>query len=100
MLLSLVSGACATTGTVNQDADEGSETPGGECFWSIEEGGSECLVAIGIDVRLRSPGTTDVIEGSQGYGKKKWKCGEKREVCGTEVECTCPFPVKAPDGGS
>jgi len=100
-ILALVLGClgCAGKMTVRPSDSEGPEKPGGDCYWSIDEGGSECVVEIAGETRRRSPGTADVIEGTQGYGKKKWKCGEKREVCGTEVECTCPFPV-TPDGGT
>lgn len=100
LLLSLVSMACATMRSVKQDSDERPEIPGGTCFWSVHEGGSECEVEIGTESRERVAGTSDDILGTEGYGKKKWNCGEKRVVCGTEVECTCPFPVKGRDGGS
>ncbi|NOK08133.1 hypothetical protein [Corallococcus exercitus] len=86
--------------TLEDDADPPPEIPGGDCFWSVKEGGSECVVTIGIEARTRTAGTTDGINGVEGYGEKKWKCGETRTVCGSTVECTCPFPVTAPDGGS
>ena len=91
---------CTSRAVVKDSADEKPETPGGTCFWSVREGGAECEVETAIESRRRIAGTFDDIRGVEGYGKKKWKCGEKREVCGTEVECTCPFPVTAPDGGS
>jgi len=100
VILSLVSMACATKGMVKQDSDERPEIPGGNCFWAVHEGGAECEVEIGTESRTRVAGTTDDILGTEGYGRKKWKCGEKREVCGSEVECTCPFPPTSPDGGS
>lgn len=98
-ILALVWVACAPKNVVTKADTESPEYPGGDCSWSVQEGGAECVVSVGGETRWRSPGTTDEIEATQGYGKKKWKCGEKRQVCGTEVECTCPFPV-TPDGGS
>jgi hypothetical protein len=91
--------ACATNGTPSNN-DAAPEHPGGNCSWAVKEGGTECLVSMGGETRTRIPGTTDGIEGTEGYGEFKWKCGEKREVCGSMVECTCPFPVMRPDGGS
>lgn len=88
--------ACATTAPKG-NADY-PNYPGGDCSWSVKEGGSECVVAVGGTTRDRKLGFSE-LQITEGYGEKKWKCGEKREVCGTEIECTCPFPVTAPDGG-
>lgn len=102
LLVTLVAVACASKGTVKQDSDERPEIPGGNCFWSIHEGGSECTVESGIESRTRivADGGDLDIHGVEGYGKKKWKCGESREICGTTVECTCPFPSAGADSGS
>lgn len=102
VFLSLGWMACAAKGSIMKDvceAPEPPERPGGACTWWVTEGGAECVVETDFEVRHRTPGTKDEIEGARGYDKKKWRCGEKREVCGTEVECTCPFPA-TPDGGA
>lgn len=91
--LSLASCAATKSTTLNMSGE--AETPGGECAWSIAEGGTECVVEVSSESRTRSPNNTNVIEGKQGYGKTPWKCGEKRVICGTEVECTCPFPSRS-----
>lgn len=72
-------------------SDEG-RIPGGNCFWAVHEGGSECVVEVGTESRTRVIWEAGDLElhGVEGYGKEKWKCGEKRPVCGTEVVCTCP----------
>lgn len=91
--------ACSSKGALKDDAERPPETPHGDCFWSVKEGGAECVVTVGSEVVTRVPGTTDDFRGVEGYDERKWKCGEQRQLCGSTVECTCPFPVTAPDGG-
>lgn len=60
------------------------------------EGGTECVVYYGGEVRSRIQGTTGIANVERVYFDKfssKWKCGEKRQVCGVTVECTCPYPL-------
>lgn len=87
--------ACAS---VTDRATQAPDTPGGECAWSVTEGGGECVVWYSGSHRHRIPGKTGAadIEGVEFYsGERKWKCGEKRPVCGSIVECTCPYPVSS-----
>jgi len=83
--------ACATNGRSKPGSDE-REIPGGNCFWAVHEGGAECVVEVGTESQTRVIGPAGDLDlhGVEGYGKQKWKCGEKRPVCGTEVVCTCP----------
>jgi hypothetical protein len=90
---------CASHQRVAAEGGDYPDNPGGDCFWSIKEGGGECIVEVGGTTRTRRSGEPEELYITEGHGKKKWACGEKRHVCGIEVECTCPFPV-ASDGGS
>ncbi len=89
--------ACASTGRPADSASHPPDTPGGECSWSVREGGAECAVFYGGEVRSRKPGTTGGADVQVVYFDwfGKWKCGEKRQVCGGTVECTCPYPVSS-----
>jgi len=79
-------------------AEPGSESPGGECFWSMKEGDNHCVVVIGTDTRTRD--ANQELIGKEGYGQFDWRCGERQEVCGLEVECTCRASRHSADGGS
>jgi hypothetical protein len=100
IVLVLESLACASRGAVKDGAGNAAERLGGECSWWLSEGGTDCVVETDRELRSRSLSTSGALAKERGYGKWRVKCGEKREVCGTEVECTCPFPVTSPDGGS
>lgn len=102
LYVALLGMACVTARSAISDDSETLDGIGGRCSWTVAEGGRSCTVESAIESRVRTVadgGELDVNE-VEGYAKKQWRCGEKHEICGALVECSCPFFIEEPDGGS